>query len=212
MIPDNGQHVIYHDGKHDTALYACTVENALALVNEAMEYQPELEAIYQRAEAKGQAALRAQSWLVDALVEILNKQPGEALPKLRTVLHGPKPREGEDLRPEVLLTAAWQQELVLWCFERQLATKELSRVSLKTLTAATPFETLSFLSPVKQRLPQGVELTESDYLDAVSELKVLRRNAWKEEAVEARVVGRYVSFLNAWGQGRWAVLSICTKV
>jgi hypothetical protein len=56
--------------------------------------------------------------------------------------------------------------------------------------------------------PNGVRLVDGAYLDAAEELAILRKNTWKEDVTEARVVSRYVQFLNSWGQGRWDILRV----
>jgi hypothetical protein len=214
MISDNGSNVILHLGDYGNSVYACTVENALKLVETAVDAWPQLEElnIASHAQADG-PAIRSDAWLRNALADLLEKPDDANLPRLRAVLYGAAPRDGSpDTRPLVPAVTAWRHELVVWCFDRGLATTRLSGTG--GLTAAVPdalkpLDTLSFLAPVRQRLPQGVRIVDGHLLDAVPDLRFLRKQAWKADAQEAVVVSRhFVPFLNTWARGDWSVVPV----
>lgn len=210
MVPDNGKNVIYSNGKHCTEVFACTVQNGLALVEAAVEHLPEITALIPMIAAAREGAgpdVRAESWLAKALQEVLTGSEDSKMSGMRVVLHGGAPRAGEDLRPVVRWSAEWQKEVVLWCFTHKVNPDRIAG-ALKRLPPEDPLSAFEFLAPARARFPNGVRLVDGAYLDAAEELAILRKNAWKEDVTEARVVSRYVQFLNSWGQGRWDILRV----
>lgn len=214
MIPDNGRNVIFVDHKHGRDVYNCTVANARALVKSAVADHPELQEMIKRVESakSGEgAALRSHTWLESALAEVATLEPGASLKAMRRVLHGPGPQRGAaDTRPEVLLEKAWQDELVLWCFQQKInfnpgklgdAVKVIAKLD-------EPLQALSFLKPAAARFPKGLQLVSDYYLEGAEEYSNLCRNAWKESAEESAVVMWFIRFLNNWGLGRWDVLTV----
>ena len=122
MVPDNGKNVIYSNGKHCTEVFACTVQNGLALVEAAVEHLPEITALIPMIAAAREGAgpdVRAESWLAKALQEVLTGSEDSKMSGMRVVLHGGAPRAGEDLRPVVRWSAGLRTRLRLADFWRQ---------------------------------------------------------------------------------------------
>lgn len=212
MIPDNGKNVIYFNGKHSTEVFACTVQNGLALVESAVEHLPEVTALVPMLAAARESTgpdVRPEHWLSKALQEVLaGDEDCRNMPSMRVVLYGGAPRGGaEDVRPTVPWNSEWQKEVVLWCFTHKVNPDRIAG-ALKHLPPEDPLSAFEFLAPARARFPNGVRLVDGAYLDAAEELAILRKNAWKEDVTEARVVSRYVQFLNSWGQGRWDILRV----
>lgn len=209
MIPDNTGYVIVHNDRHGSAAYACTVENALKLVNEAAAEYGSIEGVYEDyVKQKEGQALRPISWLTEALKEVLNLSEGSPMRRMRIMFYGARPRDGEDLRPEALFDKEWQRALVLWCFEHKV---DLATCSTNELLSHNPMATLPFLAPAVARFPRGLKLVDDLYYDAAEELHVLRKNSWKETASTLNVVGRYLRFLNTWSGMYWDTLRVIDK-
>lgn len=220
MIADVDNHVIVHQDRHGIAVYACTLDNALRLAEEAASHHSELATAYQQylEERDGGPTLWTVEMLVSALSELLDGKEGDSLPKLRRRLYGREPAEGvEDTRPEVRFNEAWQQELVLWLFQHRAALQgasggtRLAEVSCATLAALQPLDTLSFMAPAKARRPQGIKLVDRTYLHGAEELYVLRSGKWKEAASAHRVINRHLRFAQEWGGGTLDVHPILPK-
>ena len=206
MIPLARPHAIYHRGKHSTTLYVASIDNALKLVEEAIQYFPAVIARAKDMETKVPDApvLVATNWLTLALQEVLDNLPGAELRYLRSRFHG-QPSSDEDTRPVVQLDQAWQQELVLFLFEHKLGQ---SAKSLQPEAQYLAWNKLSFLAPARERLPNGLNIADESEIDGARELNILRRNTWKETAQEANVISRYLQFLNEWGDGNWDLLAL----
>lgn len=207
MKPMTKPHAILNMGKHATSLYVASIENALKLVNEAMCDFPAVTALADElAEKRGPdaPALVSTQWLPDALQEVLDNLPGAELRYLRSRLHG-QPGSDADTRPVVTLDLAWQQELVMFMFEHKLGS---SAKSLAVEQQQLAWKKLSFLEPARARLPNGIRILDEYVLEGANELIILRANRWKDTALEERVIGRYVGFLNNWTAGRWDLLPI----
>lgn len=205
MIPCNGNHVITHDHKHGNAIYRCTLENAKKLLDSCLKDEAvELGQLAARLKDE-KRPVRSVSWLTKALAEVRDmKEPPE---RLRTVLYGGKPREGEDTRPKLVITKEMQDELVLSFFRSQLKLEALDNRSPMTVEALTAgWGSLSFLEPARQRLGAEVAFIEDYLYDGYASLESLLKNRWKETAKEENIVGNYYCpFLSSWGSGRWSV-------
>lgn len=207
MIRDNGKHLIVQHGTHGTALYPCTVETALALVDEALKNAPELATLYVASavtEPAGPKLLAAEP-VRNALVEVLTTAPGRPLPQLQRLAA----RTSAAQAPAPLVAQPqWAEELVLWAFRNKLSADSLARADADELARAQPVEQLSFLAPLRERYPQGLQLVPEYLLEGVYSLAVLRRNRWKEASPEHRVVAYHVDFLQSWAEGRWEIVAV----
>lgn len=204
MILCNGTHVITHDHKHGNAIYRCTLENAQKLLKACLQSDAiELAKLVEQ--LKGvKFPVRPVSWLTYALAEVRDLK---ATPeRLRTVLYGPRPKEGDDARPVPVISKEMQEELVILFFRNQLKLEALdnrSPMSVAELTSG--WSSLSFLAPARARLGDEVIFVEDYLYDGYQDLQPLLRNRWKETAKEENVVNQHVQFLNSWGSGRWSV-------
>jgi len=210
MTPDNGKHVIYLNGKHSVEVYACTVSNALKLVESAVADIPDLAAVSEKVATaragNGPGVCRADS-VVQALKEVATAEEGSLMRNLRRLCYGGVPRGSADERPEVLMRNEWRHEWAIWCIDNQVHPDRPSDVITK-LSRNNLLEAFSFFAPARDRFPNGYILVDDFYLDGALELEVLRRNQWKDGVSEAQVVSRFVRFLNSWGNGRWDLLRI----
>ena len=214
MTPDNGVHVIYLHGKHSVEIFACTVDNAMKLVESVVAENPELTAALATIEAarkgEGPTVCRKEA-AVRALKEVATLAEGEPMPKLRQLCYGVAPRDAADERPQVLMKKEWKHAWAIWCVENQVS-PDRPEAAIAKLPKDNPLTAFPFFEPALKRLAspeKGMVLVEDYLFDGALELQVLRRNCWKDEAKEARVVSRFVQFLNSWGaSSRWDVLPI----
>lgn len=210
--------VIVHTSRSATSVYACTVENLQALAEQAAGGYPMIEYAYQaylRSKAEGPAVLAAED-LAAALRELYDSQDGDELPRLRSILYGPAvPGDQEVGRPLVTARLEWQQELALWAFsnrERIPGSLEGFGMSAEALAATYPFETLSFLQGVKDRLPRGVVLLDRCYAKAAAELYEMRNGRWNSVDAVRDVARRvYLPFIQTWAGGAWEVVAVQTE-
>ncbi len=204
MILCNGTHVITHDHKHGNAIYRCTLENAQKLLKECLQNDAIQLANLAEKLKEVKVPVRPVTWLTYALAEVRDLR--ESPERLRTVLYGPRPKEGADTRPMPVISKEMQEELVILFFRSQLKLEALdtrSPMSINELTSG--WGSLSFLAPARERLGDEVMFVDDYLYDGYLDLKPLLRNQWKEAAKEESVVGQHVRFLNSWGSGRWSV-------
>lgn len=201
MTPDNGKHTIISRSYGDLRAYACTVDNARAILdNHIADLSSEIkEVVGQLGDQDRPVMLYSAQSMVDALAELLAKKPGDESSKLRAVLHGPHRGPGADLRPQVLVDEAAQQELVLWLFKQGLSAKPLDSKLADKLNDLHPELELAFLAPMVQRMAKPVQyIRYPEYLEAAKSLRTLRANRWKEDAEEHRIVEQHLRFVRDW--------------
>lgn len=208
MIECNGTHVITHDHKHGNAIYRCTLANAKKLLDDCLTSEAVDLGRFADSLKDESRPVRPVSWLTKALAEVrdLKDKPE----RLRTVLYGGRPREGEDTRPMPVISKEMQDELVLSFFRSQLKLEALDGRSPMTVEALTAgWGTLSFLADARARLGNEVLFVEDYLYDGYQDLAVLRKDRWKETAKEENIVANhYVPFFNSWGSGRWSVETV----
>lgn len=219
MTNNSGNHILVKSDGTGITAYDCTLENLQMLVEEAAAGYCGIgrtSELHQRMTAGG-PALMPVSGLADALRELHDSKPGADLPKLRELLYGPA-EEGRDAasRPAVVATRAWQQELVLWAFDNREHIPGVFEGFDRTvngMTAACPFERLSFLAGVSQRFPQGVVLVDAQYLAAAQDLYTMRNRRWSADA-DPLMVARllYLPFIQTWMGGTWDLVKIQRQV
>lgn len=202
MQPDNGQHVIVCRSYGNFHTYACTVDNARAILAAHLDTLPR--------EVNDVASLLADEALsvkpvearlvVEAFAEVLGKPVGDESPKLRRLLYGPLPRAGvADERPLANVSEADQQALVLWLFKHGLSAAPLDAKLADKLNELHPEKDLTLLEPFARRMGKPVHYVRyPEYLEAARALGTLLANRWKEDAAEDRVVERYLSFVREW--------------
>ena len=200
MKEDNGQHCIVEHSFGDFSAYACTTENAYAIL------KGQLHNVYREVRALSDELSRPDTervrylttkLLAKALDEVLTIVPGNPLPLLRQICYGKPPAKGEDLRPEVLCTLAMRQELLMWLFENKIEHSVLKEKE-QALAKLTPETALSFLAPLCESESAKVKWVDEWTFDEAWELKVVLSNKWKEEAQEHRVVERILKLANQW--------------
>lgn len=207
MITSNGSHVIVHKSRHGTSVFRCTIENAKRLLNSCLENEAlPLMQLREKLMLDG-VAVRSVDVLSMALLEVRSRD-SEAL-MLNTLTYGPKPKEGEDNRPQMVVTPEMESELVLACYKLKLDPYSLD----KNLTACQDIEklielwnTLSFFKQARERMGPQVRFLAYHDIEGLRELRVLLADKWKESAREEKVVANYFcTFLSAWGTGTWSV-------
>jgi hypothetical protein len=202
MKPDNGQHVIVCRSYGDFRTYACTLENARAILAAHLDALPrEVNAVASLLADESRAVKPVEARLiVEAFAEVLDKAVGEESPKLRRLLHGPSARAGAvDERPPVSVTEADQQALVLWLFKHGLSAAPLDAKLADKLDELHPENDLALLEPFARRMGRPIcYVRYPEYLEAARALGTLHANRWKEDAAEARVVERYLEFVRQW--------------
>lgn len=132
--------------------------------------------------------------VVQVIAEMLKAQMKEPLPKMRNFLYGMAPKEGNDLRPDVVKTKAMLQELSLFMVENNL-TQEMFQNN-RYFTDVNFIESLDFFAPFKERIGKPVKVTYSDYLDMAHDYNTIVNKKWKSEAAENKVVERILQFVN----------------
>ena len=208
MIECNGTYVITHNHKHGNAIYRCTLANAKKLLDECLKSEAvDLGRLAETLKSETRP-VRSVSWLTKALAEVRDLK--EKPERLRTVLYGGRPREGEDTRPMPVISKEMQAELVLSFFSSQLKLEALDGRSPMTVDALTGgWGSLSFLAEARTRLGADVRFIEDYLYDGYQDLSVLLKDRWKETAKEENIVANhYVPFFNRWGSGRWSVEAV----
>lgn len=183
----------------DIALYAGTVENALALFEQHVSALP--PEVVEVAESHGRADAPAYfppQLISEALHEVLVLAAGEPSRKLRSLLHGPAPRTGEDTRPVVLVQTDWKIELAVYMVANKLTIDTLTTHCSKSLLEQSRVEhTLSFLAPFVARFPNGIKyVTYKDYLEMAEAYRVIRKGLWKVDAPVNGIVSRICRFID----------------
>jgi hypothetical protein len=201
MIPDNNQHVIISHGFGGYTAYPCTVEVAKRLLADHMdaldEEVQEIADILQAGKDASEYLVIGQT-VVDALVEITTLAPDAPTRALRRLMHGQPPtsKSGKpDTRPEVFVSEALRDEVVLWAFKKGLNPQALTSIE-GNLPELAPHESLSFMTSVVERakgLP--VRYVRASTYDSAYNLRQLQHGTWKESAQEHRVVQHYLEFV-----------------
>ncbi len=203
MTPDNGSHLILCTSYGERSAHACSMDNARALLAQHLGTL-DAEVLECASVLAGTAAspayLVSSELVARALQEVAESAAGAAAPKLRRLLHGAPPKDAgtPDARPEVTVSAEMKDALALWAFKAGLTAHQLTADHASTLVAAQPMQ-LAFLAPLLERAGnRALRFTPNYILDGAAELKQLQTGQWKPTALEHRVVGRYLEFINSW--------------
>lgn len=202
MTPDAGQHVIICRSYGNFDAYECTLANARAILENYLgDLCTEIRTLHEALSDKSKKGdyLVVKTLVDESIKEILTLDVGASTRHLRKLIHGGAPgtKSGQaDERPEVLVTQALKDELVLWAFKVKKEPQKLTGMSADELSKLEPHKTLSFLAGVVERA-KGRPLVYADgwALDAAQELQQLQTGTWKADAAEHRVVQRYLQFV-----------------
>lgn len=132
--------------------------------------------------------------VLKVLEEILKAKMKDPLPKMRNFLYGLAPKEGKDLRPEVVKTKVMMQELSLYMVENNLTQEMFERGYVPTKHNFV--EQLDFFAPFKERIGKSIEVTESSYLEMARDYNTIINKKWKVDALEHKIVERILQFVN----------------
>ena len=198
------KHIIVSTGYGSTSAYACTLDNAKAILAMHLDnLSSDVSALVAIKQATVKTHQVVSSALVaGALSEIAQLEVGAPSPGLRRLLHGAGPsiKSGlADERPQAVVTQALKDELVLWAYKSELDPRALKSTGAYTFNEVKPHASLSCMSGVLDRA-KGLEIlyAESDDIDAAEDLVVLNADRWKPDAKPERVVARFLSFVTAY--------------
>lgn len=145
--------------------------------------------------------------LMEALVDILEKDAGTPSRALRFLMHGNKTKGltyNQDDRPPVFVQENWKKEVAAWIlpyvFERHRSMSDWKSVVHNAILSrrAHPEDDLAFLEPFRLRMGGDRPLiwTYPEYFDMSEEAKIIETKNWKPEAKVDRVIQRILDFVN----------------
>lgn len=180
------------------SLYAATVKNAMdAFETFESNLDPQVVAIAQAMDDTYPDVYISPRDVSEALAEIIELPSQYPAPKLRRLFYGRAPSKTEDLRPEVIIDASWQQELAVFMVKHGLTLDNLRRAPGTTLATLAPQDQLTFLNEWKTKLGRNVKYPYDDsYFTSAEGYRRIKKGAWKEGAPVERIVRTIVEYIN----------------
>lgn len=199
MILDHDTHRIVELAHGGVAVFPATLETALAILADYEKDRVSREVVGLAGLLNASEVHRtyARETILEAIVEVLDSTPGDALKGVRRLNFGHAPATDPDSRPEVVLTETMREETALWLFRNKLPT-QADELEARALAALAPETALSYLAPFVTRVGGPVRYEAREDLEDANELRILRNCRWKDDARESNVVRRYLRFVNRW--------------
>lgn len=196
MLKDQGQHVIISRSYGSYEAYACTLENAKALLaNHAEALASEVREV--AALSRDTHYLVSAERVAKAVKDVLTKDVGAPSVSLRALMHGNGPRKAEeDTRPEALVTQELKDELALWCVKSRINPLDVRGIDASFLNRQLATLPAALVCGVTERAKgKAIQFVDDWVLSASDEYAQLMTGTWKPEAKEDRVVSRYLQFI-----------------
>lgn len=199
------------DSFGNRSLVPASIDAATELYLEHKEYlAPEVkEILAYRIDRKAHPTdLANPATLMEALVDLLEKDAGSPSRALRFLMHGNKKKGlsyDQDDRPPVFVQEDWKKEVAAWIlpyvFEGHRSMSNWKSVVHNATISrkAHPEEDLAFLEPFRLRMADNdrpLVWTYPEYFDQAEEAKVIESRNWKVDAKIERVVQRILNFVN----------------